>query len=376
MHDYVFNPAPPPPPSLETIEAFLARTCTADEERAVRQWAGPASRGDLADAVRAIVRAEPYGGTDPYDIVRALRIRLSLSNDVSLCTSSNARQRGRGRQVVPGILSTTARIGWSAGTVALILLAAFTPRWWAGLAHRESAVVPSTREYVTHRAQRTTINFPNGTQVTLAPETRVRYTVNTRGVQMVDVDGDAWFSVVHDARRPLFVRAGTATTQVLGTQFEVRRYPGERIVHVTVVSGKVAVVGTDARARMTVSAGMVALVHDSTVTRMAVDSVRPYTSWTPTELIFRSVPAPEVLATLTRWYGYRFQLADSALAGESLTMVLDARSSSNALRTIELLLNVDLTFDGDLVTLHAHRSSQGHKATSPTLLTPHFEVGR
>jgi hypothetical protein len=67
-----------------------------------------------------------------------------------------------------------------------------------------------------------------------------------------------------------------------------------------------------------------------------------------------------VLATLGRWYGYRFRLSDSTLATKNLTAVLSTQSSRAALATLELLLNVDLAVDGTTVTLtprHKPRTS-------------------
>lgn len=378
------NPFDPTPPSLAAIEAFLARECTPDDERAVRHWAGPAWRPDLAEAVRAIVREERGTTTDPHEVIEALRLRLGLPgatvplSRMSAAAASvppDARRRGIGQTPT---VAWSPRVRWSAALVAGVVVLAVLPRVWRSIGPRVTPI--PARAYVTGRAQHTMVDFPDGTRVMLAPETRLTYAVDASGMRIADVQGDVQFSVARDARRPFVVRTSGTTTRVLGTQFEVRQYPTDRVVQVTVTSGKVAVSTRTHDMHVTLTAGMVGLATDSTVRRLMIDSLRPYTSWTPTELVFRSVPAPEVFATLTRWYGYRFQLADSTLASESLTMVLDAQSSSNALRTIKLLLNVDLTFDGDLVTLHARRRDQLHDADRSILrtklFTPHHEVGR
>jgi len=116
------------------------------------------------------------------------------------------------------------------------------------------------------------------------------------------------------------------------------------------------------------------------VVLLSADSAQAYTTWTNGQLVFRAAPMTDVLATLSRWYGYQFRLADSTLATQSLTAVLDAGSSARAFSTIKLLLHVDFTFDGDVVTLHAHGTGWSRPAArrdrQDLLTTHHFEVGR
>jgi len=58
---------------------------------------------------------------------------------------------------------------------------------------------------------------------------------------VVNVVGEALFTVTHSASRPFVVHAGTAIVQVLGTKFDVRRYPNDRATHVLVADGRVVV---------------------------------------------------------------------------------------------------------------------------------------
>lgn len=59
----------------------------------------------------------------------------------------------------------------------------------------------------------------------------------------------------------------------------------------------------------------------------------------------------EVAATLRRWYGLEFRYADSTLANRHITAVFDYDAQSDALRTLQLMLGVRMTFHGNVVTL-------------------------
>jgi len=194
----------------------------------------------------------------------------------------------------------------------------------------------------------------------------------------VTLVGEAHFDVDVSSGTPFVVRTGHIVTRVLGTSFTVRHYAADPHVQVAVIAGKVAVT-TRAHPGLTLTAGGVGIMTDSTAVLASSDSTRSYTVWTGGHLVFREAPTREVLTTLSQWYGYQFQLADSILAHRRLTATLDAESSANALSTIKLLLNVDLTFDGNVITLHprSQQHPQAHRRNGGAgELTPHAEVGR
>ncbi len=54
------------------------------------------------------------------------------------------------------------------------------------------------------------------------------------------LEGEGYFEVTHDARRPFRVHAGDALTEDLGTRFVVRAYPELAAVDVAVAEGVVS----------------------------------------------------------------------------------------------------------------------------------------
>src|SRR5438067_12137346 len=65
---------------------------------------------------------------------------------------------------------------------------------------------PQWREYATTAAQRMVVRLQDGTQVTLAPKSRVRYAADYgRERRELYLDGEAYFQVTPDSQRPLRV---------------------------------------------------------------------------------------------------------------------------------------------------------------------------
>ena len=59
----------------------------------------------------------------------------------------------------------------------------------------------------------------------------------------VTLHGEAFFDIRHDSDRPFIIKTGEVKTIVLGTAFNIRAFPGENAVTVTVSRGKVRVEG-------------------------------------------------------------------------------------------------------------------------------------
>jgi transmembrane sensor len=224
--------------------------------------------------------------------------------------------------------------------------------------------------YVAHRGQRTAVTLPDGSTAILAPETRLQYTAGTNDTRLATVTGEAFFTVTPHAERPFIVRtAGGVSTRVLGTAFDVRRYPDDRETQIAVVTGRVA---TRARAGNTPAtvlvAGTLARVTDSSVTTSANDDAQQVAFWTQGRLIFHNTLVPAMLATLGRWYGYEFRLADTALAASHVSIGFDADRPAEALNTVKAVLGVSMTFDGNVITLRpehdTHASSHAPLRTS------------
>jgi ferric-dicitrate binding protein FerR (iron transport regulator) len=252
-----------------------------------------------------------------------------------------------------------------------------------GLAMLWPSAGPRTpdRIYATASAQRARITLRDGSHVILAPHSTLRvaqgFGVTNRELSLT---GEAYFDVAHTSAPPFLVQAGSAHVRVLGTEFYVRRYTDDTVSRVTVMSGRVAFGTSGARGGdLVVAAGQVGVADDSTQTVAAVDNTVSYTEWRSGQLVFHRVVIPDMLKTLEHWYGYRFRLTDSTLSHQHITTVLDDDSPTSALKTLELVLHVDVTVDGDVVTLSPQRQSDARRerwhtiGDTPSTTT---EVGR
>jgi ferric-dicitrate binding protein FerR (iron transport regulator) len=208
------------------------------------------------------------------------------------------------------------------------------------------------RTYATTAGQRAMVQLSDGSRVTLGPRTTMRvasrYGASDRVVSLV---GEAYFEIGPAQDSPFRVQTGSVTTDVLGTTFGVRRYAADTTARIVVASGKVRV--RNSYTQVTLTAGLATQLSDSTRAGSVVNAVSGATDWVEGRLVFNNVSTRELLDGLGRWYGYDFRLADSSLARARVTATFRTGAPAETMRLLKDLLDVTLTFDDSVVTLHS-----------------------
>jgi len=363
---------------------YLTGDATPEDRARLAQWATTPHRRRLLAASRESHLSDSARTARMWDVLRQ-RVGIGLDSKARepRIVSHRGMTAGRGSEgrslfQGPRGLQKQEFSWWRTAVmgVAPLAIVAVVALWWTARTNTQTTS-PTGHAYATQAGQRATIVLVDGTRVRLAPQTVLRlapgFGTSTRDVSLA---GEAYFDVAHTRGAPFLVRTRTATARVLGTTFDVRTYPADSAVAVTVVSGKVAVApARTGRPNVTLTAGMIATVHDSSATIAVGDASHPVL-WTDGQLVFRNAPTSAVLAALTRWYGYPFRVADSTLTHGRLTVVLSTESSQAALTALKEVMNVNLTFDHGVVVLSRRVGARTTPHKQDTLSPQEMEVGR
>jgi len=349
----------------ELLDRYLAGECSEDEVATVRRYlmAHPeAARGlerflnDL-DAVDRTVQA-PHADVAWNDF--SARQRRTSAGDPRAVGSRTTRTRALSVLMArtrwwrsPGVVATGLM---AAGMIGIAVLRTKTP---------PPPVAPAaprpTPTFVTNNRERATLRLPDGTQVSLAPASRLRLAPDF-GEERRDVylDGEAYFDVPHDSLRLFTVFAGNASARDLGTQFLVRKYPEDLTVQVVVRKGAVAMSGVGR-----LGAGDLGrLDADGQASLRRNVALGTYFSWLDGRLVFRDTPLIDVLRALRRWHDVDVQLADSTLGSLPFTGTLTDASFRSSIDLVGLTLGLRVRRDGARVTLEPIESR------TPTATTP------
>lgn len=375
--------------SLDVLERYVAGECTAPERAALDAYM---AREPLAARVVAELKAHMLFGVasqTPWDasaawnefqrVIEAERTERETSHVAArtvmhetvmhetdretqsttgrVGTTRDSRQPSKhlGKHlskhlgVHPRLAATRPWLGRVVGAAVIAVVGVV----FITLSHRPSRV-SAGHTYRTVAGQRAELTLVEDIHVVLAPNSTLHMRGNTG-----TLSGEAFFTVPHRTKQPLTILTGRVATRVLGTMFDVRRYPNESVTRVLVVSGRVSTgnaqtgnTHTGNAHTVTVDAHMMALVTDSSATTASVADMTRATGWTSGMLTFRDARVADVLAAVGRWYDIRFTLSDSTMAGRLLTATLDTRHTrSETLAALESVLQVRMTFVGDTIVL-------------------------
>jgi ferric-dicitrate binding protein FerR (iron transport regulator) len=158
------------------------------------------------------------------------------------------------------------------------------------------------------------ITLPDGSEVWLNEETTIAYR-RPFWQRHVELSGEAFFEVERLERRPFRIQSGGATTTVLGTSFNVRAYPEESVVEVTVKTGTVRLQDRDQpEEEVILNAGNAGIyLQDAEEVRKVETETENADAWKTRELNFYDTPLREVLQTLRRYYKVEIEVENETI---------------------------------------------------------------
>ena len=205
------------------------------------------------------------------------------------------------------------RTVWYAAAAALLLgLLIPAAYFYMKPKTEQSELVVQYIEAITHHSEIKTVVLPDQTKVTLNAESRLKYPAVFANERSVELQGEALFEVTSDPERPFTVATTDMDVSVLGTVFDVKAYPDDGLLMVSVVSGKVEVglTGKIGETGETGGGSSILLEKNHQVKidkatgifeRFTIDADK-YLSWTDGTLYFYQTPIREVINMLNRYY--------------------------------------------------------------------------
>jgi ferric-dicitrate binding protein FerR (iron transport regulator) len=151
---------------------------------------------------------------------------------------------------------------------------------------------------------RTKFTLPDGSSGWLAGGSVMTYTTDFEKKRNVSVEGEAFFSVTRDEKRPFTVKLDDLSVNVLGTKFNVLNYADEPISEVVVLSGLVEVAGNTKKFIEQLGANkMLQLQKEGNKIYLSDVDAKSYTAWTEGRLEFNSEHLESVCLKIERFYG-------------------------------------------------------------------------
>jgi ferric-dicitrate binding protein FerR (iron transport regulator) len=150
---------------------------------------------------------------------------------------------------------------------------------------------------------RAQFSLPDGTTGWLNSNSSVKYNGNFNTHRQVTLNGEAFFDVFKDKKRPFVVNTNEVNVTVLGTRFNIASYENENNVEVVLEEGKMVFNNREMKSSCTMNPNDL-VVYNKTKKDFSTEVVQPnkYLSWTEGKLIFRNDPLDVIARRLERWY--------------------------------------------------------------------------
>jgi ferric-dicitrate binding protein FerR (iron transport regulator) len=333
------------------LDRFLAGEASAAEAQTVRDWlAADPEHAVLLDDLRLIRRVATE--RVPESNVDAAWAKAVHALEAPPAAAAPAQAIALVASAQPLGMSRHVRLAALAAAAVVLAVVGARLVWRA----------PEWRESSTEAAHRAVVRLRDGTQVTLAPGSRLRYLADFgKSHRDVYLDGEAYFQVAPDARVPFRVRTARSMTQDVGTAFVVTDYSDQGATEVVVAEGRVALWRADTAetiqphtppALMLTARDLGRLEPSGTTTlRRGVDIERQL-AWTRGVLAFDGTPLRDAVRTLERWYNVEIHLeSDSALAERRLTATFTSEPIDLVLKRIALTLDLRIAHVDESVLL-------------------------
>lgn len=241
-------------------------------------------------------------------------------------------------------------------------------------------------EIVAKKGTKSRLLLPDGTQVWLNSDTKLVYKSDFNdSLREVSLEGEAYFDVVKNPKKPFIVHTSGISIRVLGTAFNVKSYPQESVIEATLVRGLIEVErnsephasrillrpnekltyskplnkidgvekigGTEAITSAPVAKSKAQSIEISSIPKNLTDSLRMETSWVYGKLLFEGDSFRDLAQKMERWFNVKITFKNNKVASYRFRGVFADENIEEALNALELTNPFKYTINGNEVLI-------------------------
>lgn len=191
-------------------------------------------------------------------------------------------------------------------------------------------------------------SLPDGSEIALNLNSKLLYPEKFKNNdRRVELEGEAFFEVAHNPKKPFIISAGDATIKVLGTSFNVKANPNENI-EVSVSTGKVLLFKIDSicgdTASIFLTAGQKGIVPIAgSKPEKLNEKVNPDEMyWMDRTLVFAQIELSKVIKILEKYYPVTIQIDNHMALTCKYTATFSDADIDDIIKMIASTFNFDV----------------------------------
>ena len=200
------------------------------------------------------------------------------------------------------------------------------------------------------KGEKVRLHFHDGTEVFLNADSKIRYPKKFGLTKRkVYLEGEAYFNVASNKRRPFIVYTDKSFVSVLGTSFNVNAYQTDKEIKVVLDEGRVNF--SSAGNTYTLKPGQ-KFIFDKITGEARVANLSRSTDeslWRDNYIRLQDTPMNEMLNLLDRQFDVRFRVIDTKASHYSFTLTTNDKPLDFVLDELEKIAPIKFTHENDTV---------------------------
>jgi ferric-dicitrate binding protein FerR (iron transport regulator) len=273
------------------IAGFFTKSNTKQEDELLKEWLNESD-----DNLKIFAGISDY---ERYEKWETIYSRFEKEADWQGIRHKIEKEKGR-----------KIRLGvWLARAAAIIVI----PLILFFFINRDKSVVQNNTMIIPKGADYQ-MTLSDGTRVWLNADTKFSYPATFYGkTREVGLEGEAFFEVTPDKKRPFVVKTGDMSVVVVGTEFNIRAYGNDQIFQVTLNKGKVKVLSPYEEVLLTPDQ-QASLTPDKKIIVDRDIDASIYSAWKNGMFRFKDQQLKTITEDLERWYKVRILFDSPELA--------------------------------------------------------------
>lgn len=276
--------------------------------------------------------------------------------------------RSQEHERIPRLVHQALLYRWSCVAVSILLIISAI---WNILAFNEKEVVlqqegnevvtlgslPDNRKnyFYTVKGAKARLELPDGSVVWLNSDSKITYPTRFEGpTREVYMSGEVLFEVIKNPEIPMVITTNKDfKIKVYGTLFNVRTYDNDNRAVATLYNGKIELITHNEKGEeksVAMNPNEVYAIEDKTPDRpvkVSVEDITVESAWKDGKLIFDNTPIDQVIKSLERWHGTRFEIKDPAVLNYTVTAIFQSESIIQIMEMIKYCAQIEYSIGKD-----------------------------
>ncbi len=203
------------------------------------------------------------------------------------------------------------------------------------------------------RGDKAFITLPDSSRVRINSNSSLEYANSAENVRQVNLQGEAFFKVAKDRKRPFRISIDNLVIEVLGTTFNVKAKKGSDMIEASLVEGSIKISGENLPRDYYLKPNEKAIYSKNSNTLKIVETDNELeTAWVHNRLQFSSEKFSDALKDIGDWYGVTIISKYDQINEDMISGSFNEENLETALSALQLQYNIKYKRKNDTIFIY------------------------